>query len=135
MFASVSNRSAAAYKKVSIETSVGSADPHHLVSLLFEALQRALVGAREAIERKDLPAKIKHISSAVRILEEGLKAPLNLKDGGDIAANLYALYDYCVTQLVLANARSDAALVSEVIRLIEPVAGGWREMKPPGQLN
>jgi len=135
MFTSVSNRSAAAYKRVNIETSVDSADPHRLISLLFEALQRSLNAAQDAIKRADVIAKIKHIDNAVRILDEGLKAPLNLKDGGEIAANLNNLYDYCINRLVFANLKNDAAVVKEVIQIIQPIASGWNEIKPQGLMN
>ena len=57
-----------------------------------------------------------------------MKAGLNPAQGGDIAGNLGALYDYCVGRLTLANVRNDAALVEEVVRLIAPVAQGWSEI-------
>jgi flagellar secretion chaperone FliS len=135
MFTSVSNRSAAAYKRVSIETSVDSANPHRLISLLFEALQRSLNGALNAIQNADMGSKIKHIDSAIRLLDEGLKAPLNLNEGGQIAANLNDLYDYCINRLVFANIRNDATVVQEVIRVINPIASGWNEIKQQGLLN
>ena len=90
MFTSVSSRSASAYKRVGIETSVDNADPHKLVVLLFDALNQALGAARLAIQNGDVPAKCKHINHAVRIFEEGLIAPLNLQEGGDLAANLHS---------------------------------------------
>lgn len=135
MFTSVSNRSAAAYKRVAVETSVDSANPHRLISLLFEALQRSLHAAHDAIQRGDTVSKIKHIDSAIRILDEGLKAPLNIKEGGEIASNLNALYDYCINRLVVANAKNDAAVVAEISQLIDPIANGWSEIKPQGLLN
>ena len=132
MFTSVSTRSASAYKRASIEASVDMADPHQLVCLLFDALKRTIGSARLAMESGDIPAKCKHIGSAVRILEEGLKAPLDLDKGGELAANLNALYDYCVTRLVFANARNDLTILDEVSRLIEPVAGGWKLIEGNG---
>ena len=135
MFTSVSSRSAAAYKRVGVETSVDSADPHRLICLLFDGLQRSLLGASDAIQRCDVTSKIKHIDNAIRILDEGLKASLNLKEGGEVAANLNAVYDYCIDRLVLANVRGDAAVVQQVIRLIDPIASGWSEIKAQGLLN
>lgn len=132
MFTSVSSRSAAAYKRASIEASVDMADPHQLVNLLFEALQRAIGGAKLALQAGDVPAKCKQIGNAVSILEEGLKAPLDLEKGGEIASNLDALYSYCVQRLVQANARNDVAALDEVARLIEPVASGWKQIKGEG---
>ena len=128
MFGSAASRSASAYKRVSVETSVDGADPHKLVTLLFDALQQALAGAQFAMQRGDIPGKIKQIGVAMRILEEGLKAPLNLEEGGELAANLNALYEYCVQRVILANARNDAAILQEVSKLIEQVASGWKQI-------
>ena len=47
MFASVATRSASAYRKVSVETSVEQADPHHLVDMLFDGLLHAVGAARD----------------------------------------------------------------------------------------
>nr|WP_315480844.1 flagellar export chaperone FliS [uncultured Rhodoferax sp.] len=137
MFTSVHSRTAAAYKRASVEASVEMADPHQLVTLLFEALQRHISAAKLALQAKDVPQKCKQIGAAVRILEEGLKAPLDLERGGEIAANLNALYDYCVNRLVLANARNDEAGLDEVAGLIEPVANGWKQIqgKTPAYLR
>jgi flagellar protein FliS len=128
MYTSVSTRSASAYKKVSIETSVDQADPHHLVDMLFDGLLHAAGAAREALKRGDIQAKCQHIVTAVRILEEGLKGGLNLEQGGELAANLQGLYGYCVVRLTQANARNDDAALEEVIRLIAPVAQGWKQI-------
>ena len=137
MFTSVQRRTASAYQRASVEASVEMADPHQLVTLLFEALQRHIATARVAMGAKDIPQKCKQITAAIRILEEGLKAPLDLERGGEIAANLNALYEYCVNRLVLANARNDDAMLQEVANLIEPVASGWKQIqgKTPAYLQ
>lgn len=128
MFTSVSTRSASAYRKVSVETSVDQADPHHLVDMLFDGLLHAVGAARAALQRGDIKAKCQHIVTAVRILEEGLKGGLNLEGGGDLAANLMDLYNYCVLRLTQANARNDDLALEEVVRLISQLADGWRQI-------
>jgi flagellar protein FliS len=132
MFTSVSSRSASAYKRVGIETSVDNADPHKLVVLLFDALTQTLGSARLAMQSGDIPAKCKHISHAVRIFEEGLIAPLNLQEGGELAANLHDLYSYCVQRLTIANIRNDISIIEEVQRVIEPVSSGWKQINGNG---
>lgn len=132
MFTSVSSRSASAYKRASVDASVDMADPHQLVTLLFDALNRSLGQAKFALEGGDIAAKCKHIGSAMRILEEGLIAPLDMANGGELAANLKNLYDYCVRRLVVANAKNDVAALDEVVRLIEPVANGWKQINGQG---
>lgn len=128
MFTSVSSRSASAYKRVSVETGVSTATPHQLVNLLFEALLNAVGSARAAMKRGDVPTKGEQIVKAVRIIEEALKPSLNLEQGGDIALNLNGLYGYCVLRLTHANQRNDDAALADVIRVIEPLAQGWKQM-------
>ena len=132
MFTSASIRAASVYKRVAAETSVQGAAPHQLVELLFDALLQSLATARGAIARGDVVTKGQAIGTAVRIIEEGLKAGLNVRDGGDLAQNLLALYDYSTGRLTLANLRNDAGLVEEVNGLIEPVASSWKLIRGPG---
>lgn len=128
MFSPMGPRSAAAYKKVGVETSVSQASPHDLVGMLFDGLLVAVGTARTALGSGDIKAKCSNIVIAVRILEEGLKASLNLEQGGEIARNLSDLYGYCVLRLTQANARNDLAALDEVMRLVEPIASGWKQM-------
>lgn len=132
MFSSVNSRAAGAYKRVAAETSVQGADPHQLVGLLFEALLQSIASARGAMARKDVEVKGQAIGKAVRILEEGLKAALNQREGGELAANLHQLYSYSILRLTQANLRNDEHALEEVARLIEPLAESWKHIKGPG---
>ena len=129
MFTPVSMRSANTYTTVGLETSVTAANPHQLVSLLFDALQQSLSAAKGAMLRGDIPAKGRSVGRAVRILEEGLKAGLDAERGGDLAANLRSVYDYCIIKTTEANLRNDATMIDEVIRLIHPVSDGWNQIR------
>ena len=128
MFTSVSSRSALAYKRVSVETSVSQASPHELVNMLLDGLLQNIGAARAALQRGDMAVKGQKINLAVRIIDEGLKPALNLAQGGDIAANLNGLYGYCSIRLTEANLRNDDAALADVIRVIEPLADGWKQI-------
>jgi flagellar secretion chaperone FliS len=128
MFKSVNSRSAAAYKRVGLETGIDKADPHQLVSMLFEGLIQAVGTARVALASGDIAGKGEQIIKAVRILDEGLKPALNLEQGGEIAINLHDLYAYCVMRLTQANLRNDDAALGDVLRVIEPLAQGWKQI-------
>jgi flagellar protein FliS len=130
MFTPAYARASSAYKLVNAETSVQSANAHHLVHLLYEELLQNLANARGSIARNDIPGKGVAIGRAVRVLDEGLKAGLNLSQGGDLAKNLSNLYDYCCRQLTMANLKNDEALLVEVKNLIEPIASAWRDIAP-----
>jgi len=128
MFTSVIHRSASAYQRVHVETAVSEADPHKLVELLLERLLQLVGTARAAMKQGQIATKGECISKAVRILDEGLKPALNLEQGGDIAANLNGLYGYCVLRLSQANLKNDDAALADVVRVIEPIAQGWKQM-------
>lgn len=132
MFSAHPHRAASAYQRINVETSMHTIDQHHLVSLLYQGVLNAIATARGALSRGDIAGKCQNISKAIRILEEGLATALDREDGGEIAQNLGALYDYCVRRLIAANARNDDAILQEVMRLIEPVAQGWNEIKKNG---
>lgn len=105
-------------------------DQHQIVSLLFDGMLQSLASARGALARGDVAGKCNAISRVLRILEEGLSTGLDRVDGGELAENLAALYDYCTRRLILANAQNDDAILQEVQRLIEPVAQSWKSIKP-----
>lgn len=129
MYTSVNMRSANAYRTVGVETAVSGADPHQLVSLLYQALMQSLGTAKLSLQAGDIAGKGKAISRAVRLIEEGLKAGLNDAKGGELAVNLRGLYDYCIVVLSEANLRNDVKKVDEVIQLVQPVAQAWSDIK------
>lgn len=128
---------AQAYRQVSVETSVGSASPYRLVEMLFDGYMESMAHAKGAMQQKQIEAKGKAISRAARIIDEGLKAALNLTEGGRLAADLRDLYEYVSMRLVLANVRNDLAILDECVRLIEPLRQAWKDIRPqvPGELN
>ena len=129
MFATHSPRAASAYQRINVETSMHTMDQHQLVALLYQGALGAIASARGAMARGDVLGKCNAISKAIRIIEEGLNTGLDRVDGGELAQNLGALYDYCVLRLTLANVRNEDAIMQEVQRLIEPVAQAWMDMK------
>lgn len=120
----------AAYKQVGVETRVGGASPHQLVAMLFDGLVESLAQATGAIQAGKVDVKGKAIGRAVRIVEEGLKAGLNLEAGGELAADLQDLYRYLVLRLTHANLHNDQAAIDECKRLISPIRDAWTSIAP-----
>ena len=81
-----------AYQQIGLETATTNATPHKLIELLFEGFADAVARAAGAAGPPDRGPQRRAIRHAARIVEEGLKAGLNQKDGGRIAADLDALY-------------------------------------------
>lgn len=118
------------YRQIGVSTSVDSASPHKLVSLLFDALQSEILTARGAMSRGDIVEKGRAICHAVRILQEGLIAPLDMQGGGAIASNLRDVYDYAVMRLTVANLRNDEKALIEAYQLIAPIQEAWSQIQP-----
>lgn len=118
----------AAYQHIGLESDIRGADPHRLIVLLFDGAEAALERALEHLAAKDVAAKAEALTKATAIISEGLCASLNTEEGGELAQNLFALYQYMLTRLVQANARNDAAAIREVQKLLGEISGAWREM-------
>jgi flagellar protein FliS len=114
-----------AYSDVGIGAAVSSANPHQLILLLFEGASQAIVIARAGIEAGDISQKGAAITKAIDIILNGLRASLNLEEGGDLAQNLYALYDYMARRLLYANLHNDKAALDEVQNLLNEIHGAW----------
>lgn len=128
MYTPPSARASAAYRQVDLNTQVMSASPHGLIGLLFTELRACLKGARGAMERGDVTAKVRLITKANRLLDEGLISGLDMQAGGALAENLYKLYSYCLVRLTQANAQNDLAAIDEVVNALQPVMDGWSEI-------
>lgn len=119
-----------AYAKVGVESGVSAADPHKLISMLYQGALQAIANAKNGILRKDIPAKGKAISQAISIINDGLNASLDKKVGGELAQNLSSLYEYMATRLVTANLKNDMATLDEVARLLVDLKGAWDSIRP-----
>ena len=122
-----------AYRQVGVETAVNAASPHQLVQMLFDGYMDALTKARGAMEGGQIEAKGRAISQAVRIVEEGLKASLDLDAGGELAADLRDLYAYVVVRLTRANLHNDPKALEECRALMEPLRTAWKSIAPTSQ--
>jgi flagellar protein FliS len=119
-----------AYARVGVETSVNSASAHKLIELLFNGFIESVTQARGAMRARQIEAKGKAIGRAARIVEEGLKAGLDMKAGGKLAEDLSALYAYVAVRLTYANLRNDESALDECVRLIDPLREAWISIGP-----
>lgn len=120
----------AMYHQVSIETGVAEASPHRLVSMLFDGFMQAVAQARGAMREGQFESKGRCIGRAVAIIEEGLRAGLDLQAGGGLARDLNDLYGYLVVRLTQANVRNDEAALDECQRLVLQLQEAWTSIAP-----
>jgi flagellar protein FliS len=113
------------YARLGLRTDIETASPHRLILLLLDGALEKLRAARGAMTRGNIAAKGSNITWAMSIID-GLRASLNLERGGQIAANLDALYDYMTRTLVTANLHNDEDKLVEVEKLLGEIRVGWK---------
>jgi len=118
------NQRATLYAKVGLETDVQAASPHRLVAMLFDGVFDAMAQAVQAIQAGNIELKGRSLTRAVRILDEGLRAGLDMS-AGQLATDLRELYGYVCMRLTQANLHSDLAAIEECQRLLGPVREAW----------
>lgn len=117
-----------AYANVGLETGIASASPHKLIVMLYDGALVALLSAKAGIAANNIAAKGSAISKAISIIDNGLRASLDKNAGGEIAANLDALYDYMSRRLLHANLKNDVTILDEVHGLLADLRGAWVEI-------
>lgn len=121
---------ARAYASIGLETAVPSAEPHQLICMLYEGALVSISQAKQHLMKKDIPAKGMAVSKAVQIIEEGLKASLDLRAGADLARQLWQLYEYMSRRLLLASLNNEVAGMDEVLRILGDLKEAWESIDP-----
>ena len=116
-----------AYQQIHVQ----SRSPLELVVLLYDGALRFMTQARDAMAKRDLRAKRDALSRALAIIGE-LHATLNMKEGGQIAVSLDALYSYVNARLIEANMKGDVSAIDESIRLIGQLRDAWVHIAATG---
>ena len=121
---------ASAYANVGMETGVIAASPHKLIIMLYDGALLATTDSLKYMEEKNIPKKGKSLSHAITIIDNGLRASLDKKVGGEIAENLDALYQYMSQRLILANLKNNPEYILEVQKLLRDLKSSWEAIDP-----
>ena len=138
------NMAVKTYANIGVDSSALAADPHKLISMLYQGALLAIANAKNGMIQisdakkskeknsamyKEVSAKCAAISKAIAIIDDGLSASLNKKEGGALAQNLLALYEYMGIRLTQANIKNDIAALDEVAQLLNDLKGAWEAMR------
>ena len=133
MFAAYRNP-AATYNQVRVESGVAGARPIDLVVMVYDGAIEVLGKAVAQMKAGNIAAKNQSVSRAIRIIDEGLRAPLDMR-AGEVANNLAALYDYMTRRLLQGSARNDPTMLEEVRSLLLDLKSAWDEIAARGKAN
>jgi flagellar protein FliS len=104
-----------------------TASPEQLLLMLYEGAIKYARQAQEEMREKNIEGANNKLKKTGDIISE-LMVSLDMEQGGEIARNLYNLYDYMSRRLIQANIRKDPGLVDEVITLLTSLKESWEEV-------
>jgi flagellar protein FliS len=108
-----------------VGTSVDTASPARLVTMLYDRLVRDLNTAEVALTGSDIEGAnhaLIHAQEIVWELAAGLD-PTKWSGGPALAA----LYQFMLAELLEANVKKDSAKVGSVRELVEPLRDAWHQ--------
>lgn len=121
----VTAHAAQAYTRIGLETGVAAASPQRLIVMLYDGALAAIAEARSHMRDGRTAQKGRAIGKAISIVDQGLKAALDVAQGGAIARQLMDLYDYIGRLLLQGNLRDDPTRLEEASRLLSELRGAW----------
>ncbi len=117
------------------ETRVRTASQGQLIVMLYDELVKQLDAALEILDSKTdfkkYPNKIEPFNNAIIKAQEiitELMASLDFDQGGEIARNLFSLYNWFNRELLQANINRDFVRVRAVRELINQLRGAWQDI-------
>ena len=118
-----------AYKNANREAVVESDDPQALIMLLLDELLRAMRGYVSVVSNNDSQEMRKNdqFTRALTMLY-GLQSCLNFDEGGEIAENLFRLYEYARVQLLHTSRTGETDGTQVAISSISEIRDAWSVM-------
>ena len=111
-----------AYRSANVDT----ANQGKLILIAYDvAIKHCKLALEIFDDRKQIEQRTKHVFKSQDAVAE-LMSALNL-DVGDLAKNLYKLYDYILRSLVEANIKNDKVKILEVLGYLENLRNAWAE--------
>jgi len=115
------------YQNINVESGINAADPHTIISMLFDGVFQSVSIAKGAIERKELDVKSKQLNKAMSILRS-LQDSLDMESEPEISKSFNDLYAYCIDRLTEVSVSLDCAIIDEVVNLLKPLADAWKNI-------
>ena len=108
------------------QNSVLTAAPETILIMLYDGAINFLLRAKIAIDEKNIEETHTYITKTQKIIREFMDT-LDMDTGGEMAQNLFRLYDYLHYRLVQANIKKDKDMIDEVLGHLRSLKQTWEE--------
>ena len=118
---------AEAYKKTEGHAFEAMTDPHQIISTMLDALLKSMtifVENIDIVSGGDASLRSKHFSRALTIIY-ALQSSLDFEKGGDIATNLFQLYEYARQQLIKDLTAARVEQTATAITALTEIKTAW----------
>ena len=105
-------------------------DPHLIIMTMLDALVKSMQIFVDNIDLQNggnHEMKSKHFSRAISIIY-ALQSSLDFEKGGDIANNLFQLYEYARLKLIEDLGKGVANGTPQALEVIASITDAWKEM-------
>jgi flagellar protein FliS len=103
-----------------------SLSKEELLLKTYEKILEHLNVAALAIDNGDVKTKAESLTKVTNALTV-LQSSLDFENGREIAENLYRIYDFCILELVKANALNDRKKVEDVRDIVKTIYDGFKK--------
>lgn len=119
-----------AYSNSEKKAVIDAEDSHSMVLLLFDELIRSMRAFSQDLNPSlsEENRKSEKMSKCLTIIY-GLQSSLDFENGGEIAENLFRLYEYAREQILIDNKTGEAAGTLVAISSLEDIREAWVEIR------
>lgn len=111
------------YKSTQVET----ASQEKILLMLYDGCIKYIRQAQNALEEGDNKASHEKLIQAQDIVTE-LMSTLDMEVGGEVAEELFQLYDFCLHNLIQANIDNDPSRLEDVLPVLVDLKEAWDEV-------
>ena len=115
------------YGKIKDDTQTMYASPHQLMLMLFDGALEAMSLTIAAIQNENFELRSKQNTRSIAIIN-GMRECLDMEAGGELADNLYSLYQYMTQELFRASFKNDAETVRNIQTMLKDIRGSWEKI-------
>jgi len=117
----------AQYGQIKNDAQTSYASPHQLMLMLFDGAIEAMSMTVGAIQNKNFELRSKQNTRSITIIN-GMRDCLDMEAGGDLANNLYSLYQYMAQELFKASFKNDADTIQNIQAMLKDIRESWEKI-------
>jgi len=117
----------AQYGQIKNDAQTTYASPHQLMLMLFDGAIEAMSFTIGAIQNENFELRSKQNTRSITIIN-GMRECLDMETGGELADNLYSLYQYMTKELFRASFKNDVETIQNIQTMLKDIRGSWEKI-------